>query len=367
MTKTFNINKKYLLACSGGVDSCVLFDILIQKNCNFIVVHFNHNTRGDDNKLDLGLVKMMCENNNIDFLTYEYLHEKGNFQANARKFRINTYKKIIKKFNLSGVILAHHGDDQIENILMNDIKIGKVLMKDISIIDNISIYRPLLGIYKDDLYKYAIDNEIKYNEDVSNGDKKYKRNYYRSLNKLSKKEKDLTIKLQTEREKYYDQISYNLGNFIEKEYYESFGDHFLLLYLFLKNKINDNISIKLLETIVNTIDFKGTKEIQLPNNYIFIQEYNELKIIKKSVKAFKKHAPLKLGINEFNGVVFKNTLKNGSIRTRKDGDKIKFDYGSKKVTRVMIDIKIKKNMRNHWPIVVNEEDMVLYIPKDSKK
>ena len=239
--------KCYLLAVSGGVDSCVLFDLLIKNNINFQVVHINHHTRGLENEQEQHLVEMMCQENQIKLHLYNYRHQDGNFQQKARLFRLNNYNNIIKQEKLDGVILAHHLDDQVENILMNSKKIGYKLMEEITNYEQIKIYRPLLNYLKKEIINYAKINNIKYLEDSSNKLEKYKRNYYRLNNNLSDDEKRL--------------------------------------------------------------------------------------------------------------LVFNEKLKK---------DKIKLKNGHKKINRFFIDKKIPKEKRERWPIVVNKENKIIYVPKEIK-
>ena len=52
------------------------------------------------------------------------------------------------------------------------------------------------------------------------------------------------------------------------------------------------------------------------------------------------------------------------VRTRKDGDKIRVKNldGSKKVNDIFIDIKLSKKDRDIYPIIVDSEDKILWIP-----
>lgn len=52
------------------------------------------------------------------------------------------------------------------------------------------------------------------------------------------------------------------------------------------------------------------------------------------------------------------------VRTRKNGDKIhvKGMLGSKKINDIFIDKKITVNERNMWPIVVDSNDVIVWLP-----
>ena len=55
------------------------------------------------------------------------------------------------------------------------------------------------------------------------------------------------------------------------------------------------------------------------------------------------------------------------VRTRKDGDRIKvLNGGTKKIKDIFIDKKIPKDKRDTWPVVVDSNDQVVWIPKIKK-
>ena len=57
-----------LLACSGGIDSMVLFDILKKLNIDFCVAHCNFMLRGDESIGDEKFVKENCEKVEVLYL-----------------------------------------------------------------------------------------------------------------------------------------------------------------------------------------------------------------------------------------------------------------------------------------------------------
>ena len=52
------------------------------------------------------------------------------------------------------------------------------------------------------------------------------------------------------------------------------------------------------------------------------------------------------------------------IRTRKNGDKmtVKNMEGMKKINDIFTDMKIPKNLRDSWPILVDNNDNILWLP-----
>ena len=51
----------FLLACSGGVDSMVLFDLLLKLDYSFTVAHCNFQLRGTESDADQDFVNTHCE------------------------------------------------------------------------------------------------------------------------------------------------------------------------------------------------------------------------------------------------------------------------------------------------------------------
>lgn len=363
---------KYLLAVSGGVDSCVLFDILLKNNYNFMVVHFNHHTRGIENVIEQNLVSSICELNSIDYEVFNYNHKEGNFQDSARNFRLKTYKELISKYNLKGVILAHHLDDNYENLLMFD-KITNNMMQTVTINNSLKIYRPLLFTTKYEIYEYAKTNQIIFNEDISNQNTKYLRNFHRKVAMQTNKE----VKLDEVTKLMYLERSYKrikVGSVITRKEFTSANDQVVLLFKFIKTNIDSKkIKKRFITDVIKNTNFEGEKEFHIykTDTYevVLQQSYNELKVV---TKKFEKSDYISeqigvIGENVFNGISFINEVENVIIRTRKPGDKLVINGCSKKVNRFMIDKKISKELRDIYPVVTTTSGAVLYIPIIIKK
>jgi len=60
------LKEKSILCCSGGVDSVVLFNLMLSVNKNFVVAHCNFKLRGEDSDRDEEFVKKLCKQNSIN-------------------------------------------------------------------------------------------------------------------------------------------------------------------------------------------------------------------------------------------------------------------------------------------------------------
>lgn len=343
-----------------------LLNYMIENKLNFQILHINHLTRPLENEQEYAAIKKIAKVNKIPLYYAEYQHENGNFQAKAREFRYTKAKEICYKSGVQKIVTAHHRDDLVENIMMNQSKIGSRIIKKISEYEGLEIYRPLLQYYKNDIYKYAKENNLIYFEDSSNQNPKYKRNYWRlQLAQYSNEEKEKIITREMDRIRNFPEPPEKLT----VSYLQQFDSEkqMAIFYFWLKQSINANISQKLLQEIIGKLTDKGNHCFTLPTGYKLYQEYDCLRIESTAEKIVINSKCALVGENEFNGIYFINKIEGAMIRCRKTGDRIEYDTYSKKITRIMIDQKIPKHLRDKWPIVCNHDDQPLYIPKAIKK
>ena len=180
-----NLGTPILLACSGGVDSMVLLDVLLKLNYKISIAHCNFQLRGEDSMGDEQFLREFAETHTLPFYTVRFetkAYKKANRQSTqmaARELRYEWLEKIRKENQLHFVATAHHLDDQLETILLNIAKGTGI--KGLSGMQpkNGYIIRPFLEISKHDILKYSNDNKIVFREDISNASDDYQRNQLR--------------------------------------------------------------------------------------------------------------------------------------------------------------------------------------------
>jgi tRNA(Ile)-lysidine synthase len=179
-------NDTVLCAVSGGADSIVMASVLIELNYKIAIAHCNFKLRGKQADKDEQLVKKFAENYELPFHStlfeteaYAQKH-KISIQMAARELRYDWFEQLRKEFNYSVIATAHHLNDQIETVLLNLTKgTGLNGIKGIQHKKG-NIIRPILQLKKEEVFKYAEKEKLKFRTDASNNDNKYERNLIRN-------------------------------------------------------------------------------------------------------------------------------------------------------------------------------------------
>ena len=187
-----------------------------------------------------------------------------------------------------------------------------------------------------------------------------------------------------ELKKKYDGIVYNknevfFSELIKLPFYLQKRIIMNLLYNFYEDNIY-MITDKHINIIFSSLN-KYNSIVILPNNILFNKNGDILFLSKKTDIheynfEFKDKASLpngkfieKIDASEYNTNYYCR-LSNKDInfplriRTRKNGDKmtVKNMEGMKKINDIFTDMKIPKNLRDSWPLLVDNNDNILWLP-----
>lgn len=176
---------KVLVAVSGGVDSMVLMELLVNSGYECGVAHCNFQLRGEEAFEDEKLVEREAEKHQIPFYNIRFdtlgeMERSGeSMQVVARRLRYNWFDELSQEKGYTAVSIAHHADDSIETFFINMIRgTGLRGLTGISMVRG-HVVRPLLFASRKDILDYAANHEIEYREDSSNRSTKYLRNKLR--------------------------------------------------------------------------------------------------------------------------------------------------------------------------------------------
>lgn len=407
-----NINKDdiVVVACSGGPDSMCLLSLVNELknelNLKIIVAHVNHKLRIESEE-EKEMVENYSKENNLIFELLEinkYTNNKFS-EDDARKRRYDFFDELIKKYNAKILLTAHHGDDLIETILMRLTRgsnlSGYIGIKMINKNDEYKILRPLLSTTKDNILDYLNKNNIPYRIDKTNEELEHTRNKYRHyilpfLKKENKKVHEKYLKFSKELIEYDNFVNTYIRN-----------NNFIVDNSIVINKIkgeSDFIKRKALELLVKEIqkddifdisDEKmknlmklytlDNKEIDLNNNYQGINSYGKILILKKNSEILNKVLIDKdMKLSDYYFYYNDETKKDNTnscillnsneiklplyIRSFDNGDRIvvKNLNGSKKVSDIFIDNKVPKHKRSTYPILVDANNTILWVPNLKK-
>ncbi len=409
-----NSNDVIVVGVSAGPDSMALLYILkeLRKELKYklIVAHINHNVR-NESKEEEEFLKGYCLDNDILFesMTIEKYGD-DNFHNEARNIRYHFYNELINKYGANYLMTGHHGDDLIETILMRIVR-GSTLrgysgFNNIIKMDNYVLVRPLIFVTKEELELFDKEKNIPYRIDKSNFKDKYTRNRYRKNVLPFLKSEDKCV-----HEKFLkfsrtllecDNLINKLVNIeMERVYKDGIIDvlEFNKTDEFIKRRIIDYIFSLIYHDELMEIDDrhvnlvidlikskKASLSLSLPNDYLVLKEYNKV-YFKKNIDCIMSYdIELTDEVTLPNGMVIKRLDKcdtDGNdilrinskdvmlplyVRTRHTGDRmsVKNMSGTKKVSDILIDAKIPLNKRDSWPIVVDSNNQIIWIPKIKK-
>ena len=399
-----------VVGVSGGPDSMALLHLMssIKKVIDIEVVcaHVNHNVRKESSSEKV-FVEKFCNNHGIVFESMK-IEDYGddNFHNEARSKRYNYFGKIVKKYGAKYLLTAHHGDDLIETILMRIVR-GSTLrgysgFSKIVKIDDYTVLRPLINVTKNEIFEYNRINNITYVQDASNQKDVYTRNRFRKYIVPEFKKEDPNVhnkfyKFSTTLLEYNDYIDKQ----VEKKIVTVFPQNVLKIDEYLKEEkviqmkiiyyilehiyqddlmlITDNHAELLYQLITSK---RANAYIYLPNNLKAIKSYGTLSFVNEEIAKDEYEIEIINYLNLPNGKnieVVDSSSDNSNnvcrlnskdvkmplrVRTRMDGDKIsvKGMLGSKKVSDIFIDSKIPMQDRNIWPVVVDSNNTVVWLP-----
>lgn len=183
-----NKNDKVVVAVSGGPDSMCLLDTLfrIKDDIGFdiIVAHVNHGIRIESEEEKV-YVENYCKERNIPFYYLKVnipklaKEKKMSEETCGREVRYNFFEDVRNKENAQSIAVAHNLNDNIETILLNEIR--GCGLKGLTGMDFRfdKIIRPLLTIEKKDILVYNNELELHPCFDKTNEEEIYLRNKIR--------------------------------------------------------------------------------------------------------------------------------------------------------------------------------------------
>nr|WP_283775733.1 tRNA lysidine(34) synthetase TilS [Bacillus altitudinis] len=423
-------NTTVIVGVSGGPDSMLLLHELNKRrkgSFQLIAAHVDHMFRGEESFAELAFVEAYCKEHEILFesariqVTQYAKENRLNKQAAARECRYAFFRQLMEQYNAQFIALAHHGDDQVETMVMRltrgTVGIGLAGMQAKRPFQEGWLIRPLIGYSKDDVLTACEKEQVPYVIDQSNHTDDYLRNRIRRhvLPVLKEEAPHVHESFQfvsdmlTEDEQYLqaltkDQMHQVITNQTPKQIeiktkplldlplpLQRRGIQLILNYLYenTQSAFSNQHILGTLDWLSHTDQPSGS--LDLPKGLQAVKSYDYCMFtFERSLvidQSYTHHLKGELGEELFlpNGqsILVSNHVpkdaRNGNhffllqkdhvrlpliIRSRKNGDRIKLKgmNGSKKVKDIFIDKKVPLAERDSWPIVTDSDHQIIWIP-----
>ncbi|WP_251554329.1 tRNA lysidine(34) synthetase TilS [Neobacillus muris] len=419
-------NGKVAVGVSGGPDSLALLHYLAKQrekwNLTIVAAHVDHMFRGQESYEDALFVKNFCAEYGVPFemaqVNVPQIMEADGKSAEtaAREVRYQFYKQVMEKHHCSYLALGHHGDDQMETVLMRLTR-GSSGMARAGIpfsrpFAGGLLFRPFLCLTKTEIEEYCRRHYLKPRIDPSNLESVYTRNRFRhqAIPFLKKENPHVhehfqrfSEELQAD-EKYLQELTVQQMNTVMKNRdeqqiaidIESFstmplplqrrGIQLILNYLY-KESAGD-LSAVHIDDVFYLIRHGGPSgRLDFPKGLRVTRSYNELNfqfLTQGSEEYYFEIAgpgsvalpngfsiTITMGTQVRPGIHTNTALFDADhvkwpliVRTRKKGDRmtLKGMKGSKKLKDIFIDQKVPLHDRDTWPVITDRDGCILWLP-----
>lgn len=397
---------KVLAGLSGGADSVCLLHILKSisemYNITIYAAHINHNIRETADR-DMEFSVRLCDKLGIecfvksaDVVGYARENKTGTEDA-ARRIRYDFFDEVCRGYNIDKIATAHNLNDRAETVLMNFIRgsglggLGGIPYRRGNII------RPVLDLTREETERYCRENRLEFMTDETNFEKIYTRNKIRldvvpyiqeNINKnfirRIVENSDIIIQENDFMKQYAGEIfsqalkasggKYMLDISRLDGCHEAIVRRVMLMYFHRIYDNPENMGKKFVDAAVRLMHGQSGKFIDLPGNVVMKNEYGFLAAEKKCGNPEEYAAEKRYKIIKEYGAEAKKPDKNRifikpefagglSLRFRKDGDHF-YPYGmegGKKLKKFFSDMKIPKEMRGRIPLLVSENDDIMWV------
>ena len=170
--------KKALLGFSGGVDSSVLFDVMLtlREKYGFALyaAHINHMIRGEESDRDEEFVRDTCEKQGVKLFVKRAdvpllaRESSSSLETAAREARYAFFGQCAEENGIDAVITAHNADDNTETVLFNLVRGASVRGLAGIPYRRGNVIRPLRDCTREMITAYANERGLRFVTDSTN-------------------------------------------------------------------------------------------------------------------------------------------------------------------------------------------------------
>ncbi len=387
-----NHQKKYLIAVSFGPDSLALLDMLYQAKYQITVAHVNYHKRPVSDLEQTGL-EQYCLARDIPIYILEIPPQlvTQNFQAWARHIRYRFFQEIYEANSFDALLTAHHLDDNLETIIMQEKRKIMTICKGIcseNTILGMKVIRPLLDESKANLLSYCLNQQLDYATDMSNETDAYERNKVRHhvIPKLTNEERKTMLEQANEHNLKTRKLMINLSSKLNERklpvtlvFTLDDFELFLTLHILIEPVCADMpISRALLIELRRVAHgSKSHWRRHLRHDLWLIRSYDSFEVIKGNHLDHYEYTLASDGVLDtpyfyldFSRGSYRNLIKENDypivIRNAQTNDSVLIDGHPILLRRLFIDWKLPRHRRPGWPVIVNKDGIIKFVPRYQK-
>ncbi len=173
-------DKPLLLGLSGGPDSLALFHLLTKHAIPCGIAHVDHGWRPESGQEAL-ILRCLAKEYQLPF------HEKKlkgmTTELACREERIKFFREIYREHGYAALVLGHQRDDQLETVFKRILEGASLTnmggMGEVSTMDGVPVWRPLIKVEKAEILRWIQDHQLKPFFDSTNQDPKFLRSRMR--------------------------------------------------------------------------------------------------------------------------------------------------------------------------------------------
>ena len=380
--RTHNMVKpgdRVICAVSGGADSMALlqgmYRLREKLGITLEAAHFNHNLRGEESDRDEAFVRNFCQSRKILLHVGSARVEAGEkgLEAAAREARYHFFA------TLSGTIAtAHTADDNAETVLMHLVRgTGLTGLGGIAPVRD-NIIRPLLEITRQEVLAFLEAEEVSYVTDSSNHTDAFLRNRIRHhVMPLLKEENPslaqnlsaTALRLRQDAQ-LLDSLAETTTDVTALRQMPPALQNRALQKILLDFGVKEPESRHVAE-LRDLVNSDNPSAYNVFHGVLIGRQYDRLSILEQlpPLQSHMINVPGETVIPEMNlKVICGKDLPDGCrvrirgnliLRSRREGDTIRLPGGTKTLKKLMIDHKIPASQRNHIPVIVDDDGIVL--------
>ncbi|MGI1806926.1 tRNA lysidine(34) synthetase TilS [Exiguobacterium sp. TDN 0502] len=378
-----------VVGVSGGCDSMVLIDRLYREGYDVAIAHVHHGLREASDE-EARFIESWAASRAIPFfMTRLDWTGRVSSQAACREARYAFFERIMEATARFRLILAHHQDDQVETLLIQLVR-GEANIDgipDIRPFGNGWLHRPLLRESKQELLEYAEQYKVPWREDMSNAETTYLRNQIRHtvlppLRESRPGFEHATVAAAHARQRITREHATFVATYLKRCQEERGFPIGRILELpadlqrfVLPTLTGETFSSDVITRFISWLRVdKGSDEVYY-GNWRMRRAYGFL-MQDRVIRSMNDDLPFQVGENlgtyHYGEQMVRFSTGNQGIpldaitfpltvRRPLPGDRIQLAVGSKKVSRILIDAKVPRYLRDHIPVVVDANGVILAV------